>query len=94
MIGSSSTGLALTAAFLERHRAGDLEGHFRGVHLVVGAVVQGGLDVDHRVAGDHAVGDLFLDALVDRRDVLARHHAADDRVDELVTACRPAAARA
>ena len=73
---------------LERHRTGHLEGHLRGVDLVVRTVEQGRLNIDHRVAGDHAVGDLLLDTLVDRVDVLARNHAAHDIVDELVFATR------
>ena len=36
---------------LHGHRAGDLEGHLRGVHLVERAVVEGRLDVDHGEAG-------------------------------------------
>jgi hypothetical protein len=38
-------------AVLDRHRAGDLEGHLGGVDIVEGAVDQLDLDVDHRVAG-------------------------------------------
>ena len=49
------------------------------------AVVQRDLAVDDRIAGDHAVLHLFLDAFVDGRNIFARHHAADDLVDELVT---------
>ena len=69
---------------LDRHRAGDLERHLRGVHLVVRAVEQRHLDVDHRVARVDARVERLADALVDRLDVLARDGAADDLVDELV----------
>src|SRR5690606_32733190 len=74
----------LGEAVLEAHRTGDLERHFRRVDLVVRTVHQAHLDVHDRVAGEDAVGDRLLDALVDRGDVLLRHHAADDRVLELV----------
>src|SRR5690348_1706108 len=77
--------VGLVEAFLEAHRAGDLERHFRRVDFVVRTVDQAHLDVDDREPGHHAVGDGFLDALVDRGDVFLRNHAADDRVLELVT---------
>jgi len=51
---------------------------------VVGAVDQLDLDVDDRVAGEHAAAHRFADALVDRLDVLLRDLPADDLVDELV----------
>ncbi|MNL06522.1 hypothetical protein D3C87_1271590 [compost metagenome] len=44
------------------------------------------LDVHHRVAGQHASLQRLLDALVHRRDELARHHAALDGVDEGIAA--------
>src|SRR5690606_33276304 len=43
-------------------------------------------DVDERVTGEDALVEGRLDALVDRRDVLARDGAALDLVDELVAA--------
>src|SRR5690606_5793286 len=58
------------------------------VHLVVRAVEQRDLDVDHGIAGQHAAAELLLDALVHRRDVLARNHAADDLVLEQVALAR------
>ena len=51
---------------------------------MVRAVEGRDLDVDHRVTRDHARIDRFLDAFVDRRDELARHGAADDRIDEFI----------
>ena len=76
------TGLRLLRRLLERHRAGDLERHFARVDVVVRAVDQLDLHVDHRIAGEHAVLQRFLDALLDRSDVLTRDHAADDLVLE------------
>src|SRR4051812_31391050 len=76
------TGLA--RGLLEDHRAGDLEGHLRGVDLVVLAVQQGSLDADHGVAGEDAVLHRVLHALVDRRDVLPRDATTGDLVLELV----------
>ena len=45
--------------------------------------------VDHRVAGQHARFEGFLDAGVDGRDVLTGHDAARDLLDELVPAPGP-----
>ena len=78
----------LAQALLDRHRAGDLERHLRGVDLVVGAVDELDLDVDDREAGEHAGAERLLDALVDRRDVLLGNRAADDLVLELVAVAR------
>ncbi len=48
------------------------------------AVKHSHLDVDHRVAGEHALGHRVLDALVDGDDVGLGDLAADDLVLELV----------
>src|SRR5207253_5291034 len=69
---------------LERHRAGDLEGHLARVDLVVRAVDQLYPDVDDGVARHNARLHRLLDAEVDRGDVLLGDLAADDLVDELV----------
>ena len=84
MTGSSSTGLALPGGVLHGHGPGDLEGHLRGVDVVVRAVGQGDPDVDHGVAGQDPVGQGLLDPGVDGRDVLLGDDAARDLVDELV----------
>src|SRR3546814_15086221 len=65
----------LVEAFLEAHRAGDLERHFRRVDLMVRTVDQLHLDVYDRIAGKEAVRDRFLDALFDGRTVFLRHDA-------------------
>ena len=44
--------VGLAEGVLDGHRAGDLERHLRRVDVVVRAVEQGDLDVDHRVAGE------------------------------------------
>src|SRR5512142_1451596 len=74
----------LLAGVLERHGTGDLEGDFVRVDVVVGAVVDGDLHVDDRVAGLDAAIERFLHALLDGGDELARDGAAGDLVDELV----------
>ena len=51
---------------------------------MVRTVKQGDLDVEDREAGDNTGVQGLLDALVDGRDVLLGHDAADDSVDELV----------
>src|SRR5258708_5693072 len=75
--------LGLAHAVLEAHRTGDLEGLLVGVDVVVRAVDQGDLDVDHREPGEDAVVHGVDDALLRRRDVLTRDGAADDLADEL-----------
>ena len=59
-----------------------LERHVGGIDRVIGAVDQRHRDVDHREA-ERAVLERVDDALLDRRDVIARHHAAGDLVLEL-----------
>ena len=49
---------------------------------MVAAVEERDLDVDHRVAGEHAAAHRLADALLDRRDELLRDDAADDVVLE------------
>src|SRR5439155_14172170 len=68
------------------HAAGDLEGHLRRVDLVERAVDEGGLDVDHRVAGDHAARQRVADALLGRLPELAGHGPTHDLGLELEAA--------
>src|SRR6185312_12295778 len=75
--------LGAARRLLERQRAGDLEGDFGGVRVVVLAVHERDADVHHRVAGLDAGLQRLLDALLDRRDELRRDRAALDSVDEV-----------
>src|SRR5688572_24682984 len=50
------------------------------------AVEYRGPEVDHRVAGEEAAHARILDALLDRRNELARNGTAEDVVDELEVA--------
>src|SRR3954451_10311788 len=83
-IGSSSTGFARPGGPLEALPAGQLDRQLGGVDVVVGAVLERELHVDHRVAGEHAELHGALTTLVDRRNVLARHATTRDGVHELV----------
>ena len=76
--------IGLLESVLDSHGTGDLEGGLGGVDLVVRTVEQGNLNVEDREAGDNTGVQGLLDALVDGRDVLLGHDAADDSVDELV----------
>jgi hypothetical protein len=78
MIGSSSFAPAFSRSFAERGARRDFEGQHRGVDVVVGAVDQRDLDVDHREAGERTRVHDRLDALLDARDVFLRHRTADD----------------
>src|SRR6476660_3890954 len=76
--------LRAAGGLLEGLVAGDLERELGRVDVVVGAVLERELHVDHRVAGEHAELHGLLAALVDRGDVLLRHATTGDVVDELV----------
>lgn len=75
-------GAALRHRLADRHGGGDLEGHLRRVDLVVRAVVERDLHVDDREAQERTALHGFLDALLDGRDEVLRHGAADDDVLE------------
>src|SRR5262249_47896 len=66
-----------------RHRASDLERHFRGVDFVVAAVVERHLQIAHWIAGENAALQRFDHALLGRSNVFAGHRAAYDSVHEL-----------
>ena len=57
--------LGFAGAILEGHGTGNLESHFVGINVMIGAVVEGNLDVNDRVAGNHAILHLLLNAFVD-----------------------------
>src|SRR5206468_1499 len=73
---------------VELHRVarptGDLEGQLGRVDVVVLAVLQGHLDVDQRVAREDTELHGLLRPGVHAGDVLPRHAATGDLVDELV----------
>src|ERR1700686_430660 len=74
----------LARRFLKRHRTGNFERHFVKIDIVIAAVVERRLDVDHRIAGENAAFHGLLHALVDRLDVFLWHRTAYDIVDEFV----------
>ena len=57
--------MACFHAVAEGEAAGDLEGHFAGVYVVVAAVEDRGLEVDDGVAGEVAADGGFEDAFFD-----------------------------
>src|SRR5579883_1354182 len=67
-------------------RAGDLEGHFRRVDVVVAAVVQSHPDIRHGEACQDAALERLPDTHFGRLDELARNPAARDVVDEFEAA--------
>ena len=56
--------------------------------VVILAVDELNLDVDHRETGDHARAHHAVEALFDARDIFLRHRAADDLGFELVALAR------
>ncbi len=86
LTGSSSTGSGVRERVAQTHRGRGLERHLGAVDGVVLAVEAGDLHVDDGEAERAAVLLGLDDALFDRGDEVARDHAADDRVDELVAA--------
>src|SRR5690606_23793765 len=80
--GLEQDRVRLADGLLEHHGARDLERHLRGVDVVVGAVQQGRLDADQRVAREDTELHGLLDALVDAGDVLPRDAATGHGVLE------------
>src|SRR5271170_5276337 len=80
--------LRLAGSFLERHRTGDLEGHFVRVDIVIAAVIERNLDVHHLVASQNTTLHRILNTLVDRLDVLLRNRATLRIIGKLVTLTR------
>src|SRR5438093_8175717 len=81
-------GLGLLRRVLERHRAGDLERHFRRVDVMVRAVVQLDPDIVNRVAGEDAARQRFPDAFLDRLDEFPGDRPAGGLVFEDVAGTR------
>ena len=73
-------GLGFFQAVLEREDRGHFERHFVRVHIVVGAIDDIHMDIDHRVAGDDAVEDGFLESFFHSGDVFLRNRATNDLV--------------
>src|SRR5208282_1638586 len=78
----------LACRFFESHRAGNLKRHFVRIDVVIAAVEERRLDVDHRIARKYAAFHSLLHALVDRLDEFLRYGAAHDFIDEFVAFAR------
>ena len=68
-------GLGAPHRLLEAHGPGDLERHLRRVDLVIRAVGQPHLDVDHRIPGEDAGVHGLADALLDGGHVFPGHRS-------------------
>src|SRR5208283_5098932 len=67
----------------EAHRGRDLKRHVRRIHVVIAAVEYRHPDVHHWIAGEKSLDQRVAHAFLDRRNEVARDHAADDVVNEL-----------
>src|SRR5262245_18560971 len=81
-------GRALLQGLAQRRAGADFERERRRIDVVVFAVDQRHLEIDHREAGEHAGAEHRLEALLDAGDVLLRHRSADDLILELEAAGR------
>jgi len=63
--------------------AGEFKGHFGGIDIVIGAVVDGGFEIGDGIAGEEALGGGFNDAFFNSGDEIARDCAAENFVGEL-----------
>ena len=61
---------------------------------MIAAVEQRYFDIDHGIAGEHAVLGRLSNTLLNRGNIFARDRAAFDRVDELESAAGLLAAQA
>src|ERR1700730_15106657 len=75
----------LARGFFKCHRTRNLESHFIRIHIVIAAIVENGLHVDHLVAGEDAAFHGLPNTLVDRLDEFLGHRATHDIVDKLVS---------
>ena len=81
--GLQQHGVGLGQSGLVGQLGGRLKGHFRGVHGVIGTIVQGGLQVHYRVTGQHTVLHSLPQALLHGGEVVLGHSAAHDFLAEL-----------
>ncbi len=79
-------GLCLLHAGAEGEPSRHFEGQLVGVDIVIAAVVDGGAEVDDRIACKIAACRRFLHALFNRGNELPRNRAAEDVVHELESA--------
>src|ERR1700676_2168629 len=75
-------GLRLAAGLFERHGPGDLERHFRTVHIVVAAVGQNHGDIHHLVARKDAILHGLAYTCFNGSDVLPGYRPSYDLVDK------------
>ena len=92
--GFQKNGIGLQNALLEGHGGGDLEGDFRGVHLVGLPVVELHLQVHHRVSGQNPALHGFVNPFFHCGDEVPGHVHAHQGVLEFETPCPGAGGRA
>src|SRR5690606_34262411 len=78
-------GAAKLGQLLCGHGGSDLERHLVGVHIVVGAVIDGSLEAKQRVTSEHAVLHLLCNTFLDGRNVFLGDHPTHHFVDEFET---------
>ena len=81
-MGSRMRGLGGLHRGFEGFARGELERHFGRIDVVIRAVVNGTLEIDHRKAREKAVGGRFHDSLFHRGNEIARNGAAENFIGE------------
>src|SRR5205823_11725037 len=78
-------GGRLLHRLLESHRASNFKGHFRGVHVMIRAVVEGHSHVYHGKPGDNTFVHRFHHALLNGGDKVSWNRPPHNVVDEFKT---------
>src|SRR5258708_22731209 len=72
----------LLHGFLEGQRAGNLEGHIRGIDIMIFAVVKDGAEIHDWKTCEEAARSSVENSFFDGRNPVIRNGAAEDIVDE------------
>ena len=80
--------ISFLRAILECHGACHFECHFGGVDIMIGTIINGNLDIDHRITSYNTVFESCFYAGLDRVDEFFRNDAANDFICEFESFAR------